>query len=513
MIVDVQGNPIQTSALAEPQTARVTLLQHEFAEHPSRGLTPGKLAAILEDAERGNVRAQFDLYEDMEEKDAHIFAEMSKRKRALVSLPWDLQPPPQATSAEQRTTDLTREILSGLETEDIVLELADAIGKAVALLEIKWTRAGRLWTPAELAFRPQRWFRLAENSDTITLRDGSALGAPLVPFGWVAHQHKARSGFLGRAALHRTLAWPYLFKNYAVRDLAEFLEIYGLPLRLGTYPRGASDKEKATLLRAVMSIGHDAAGIIPEGMSIDFKEAAKGDKEPFEFLIDWCERSESKAILGATLTSQTDSGSGAYALGAVHMEVMRDLIKSDARQVQRTLTRQLVYPIAALNAPDVTLERAPRFVFDFQEAEDLTSFSEALPKLVGIGMKIPARWAHDKLAIPEPQDNEPTLQAPGAVATPSIIKAHRLAALRAAPDPPDLVQRQAARLEQQAGAALDGLLEPVRLLVQRAESLEELRDGLYAIYPDMEESAFVLLLAQAIVAADLGGRFEAAEGA
>ena len=60
------------------------------------------------------------------------------------------------------------------------------------------------------------------------------------------------------------LAWPWLFKNFAVRDLAEFLEIYGLPLRLGTYnPNTSDDKARATLLRAVIGIGHDAAAIVP----------------------------------------------------------------------------------------------------------------------------------------------------------------------------------------------------------------------------------------------------------
>ena len=59
------------------------------------------------------------------------------------------------------------------------------------------------------------------------------------------------------------LAWPWLFKNFAVRDLAEFLEIYG-PLRLGTYnPNTSDDKARATLLRAVIGIGHDARPSCP----------------------------------------------------------------------------------------------------------------------------------------------------------------------------------------------------------------------------------------------------------
>ncbi|MEK2691085.1 phage portal protein family protein [Pseudomonas aeruginosa] len=75
---------------------------------------------------------------------------------------------------------------------------------------------------------------------------------------------------------------------------------------------GTPDEEKVTLLRAVTGLGHAAAGIIPESMSIDFQEASKGSAEPFMAMMRWCDDSMSKAILGGTLTSQTsESGGGA----------------------------------------------------------------------------------------------------------------------------------------------------------------------------------------------------------
>ena len=46
-----------------------------------------------------------------------------------------------------------------------------------------------------------------------------------------------------------------------------------------------------TLLRAVMSIGRNAGGIIPNGMSLDFESAADGDTKNHMSLIDWCENS------------------------------------------------------------------------------------------------------------------------------------------------------------------------------------------------------------------------------
>ncbi len=51
-IVDRYGNPFDKSILADPQTSRLGWVTREFAEHPSRGLTPLKLHRILEDAEQ-----------------------------------------------------------------------------------------------------------------------------------------------------------------------------------------------------------------------------------------------------------------------------------------------------------------------------------------------------------------------------------------------------------------------------------------------------------------------------
>src|SRR5688500_12119956 len=101
-IVDINGNPINTGQLREAQSARVGSLRHEFASHPVRGLTPAKLARIMESAEQGDIRAQHDLFLDMEEKDGHVYAEMSKRKRALLTVDWDIVPPRNPSAKEKK---------------------------------------------------------------------------------------------------------------------------------------------------------------------------------------------------------------------------------------------------------------------------------------------------------------------------------------------------------------------------------------------------------------------------
>ena len=412
VILDASGNPIKRAELTEPQTSRLAQLHREFASHPSRGLTPVKLARILEAAEQGDIRSQHELFMDMEEKDAHIHAEMGKRKRALLTVDWDIVPPRNASATERKLAGYAKELIQDVPNfEDVILDALDGIGHGFSCQEIEWELLGSEWLPKAITHRPQGWFQTDRETRTqIRLRDNTLDGQVLQPFGWITHVHKAKSGYIARAGLHRVLAWPYLFKNYSVGDLAEFLEIYGLPLRLGKYQGGASDEEKATLLRAVMSIGHDAAGIIPEGMSIDFTEAAKGSEGPFMAMVEWCEKSQSKAILGGTLTSQADGKSSTNALGNVHNEVRHDLMVSDAIQLGGTLTRDLVYPLLALNKGGVDdRRRLPRFKFMFDDSEDLGVLADALPKLVGIGMRIPSAWAHERAGIPEAEDGAEVL--------------------------------------------------------------------------------------------------------
>ena len=421
-IVDQYGRALDRSALRETQTAALVALHREFASHPARGLTPARLARILSMAEIGSLFDQCDLYEDMEERDAHIYAEMAKRRLALQSIEWEIAEPPSATAAEKSATALLREMYAGLpDMADLLFDMSDAIGKGFACLEITWALQGRYWLPESIEHRPQRWFRTPTgNRNELRLRDNSADGAPLWPFGWVQHVHRAKSGYLARAGLFRVLAWPYLFKTYAVRDLAEFLEIYGLPMRLGKYPAGASESEKADLLSAVVNLGHNAGGIMPAGMQLEFAEAAKGTHDPFVAMMTWAEASQSKAILGQTLTAQA-SNTGTQALGKIHNEVRMDIRNSDIRQIAATLTRDISYPLLALNYGPMDLRRVPRIVFDTGESEDLTAFADALPKLAGAGLRIPVSYVQRKLKIPEPLEGEETLpvaavRAPGASA-------------------------------------------------------------------------------------------------
>lgn len=499
-IVDVHGNPIPLSTIKTPQTSQMSQLHREWQGHPARGLTPSRVARIMLDAERGNPLAQFELYEDMEERDPHIMSEMGKRRRAVGGLEWTLNEPPNPWARERKNTVVLKDLLRNLDDfEDVLFDITDAIGKGFSCLEMEWHRVAGYWLPKSVVHRPQTWFEFERGyQQELVLRNHGG-NEPLQPFGWIVHKHKAKSGWLERSALFRVLVWPYLFKNYSVGDLAEFLEIYGIPLRVGKYASGANENEKRTLLRALSCIGHNAAGIIPQGMEIEFHNAVTGDPAAFDSMISWCEKSQSKAILGGTLTSQADGQSSTNALGNVHNEVRKELRDSDAKQIAKSLSRDLVYPLAVLNGLADGWERCPRLQFDLNEPEDMEALAGALPTFIDMGFRISRQWAQERAGIPEPESDEDVLTRAQAAPTPMPEAALNQ---QISPPPQTLTEQLDNRLQR----STDQWIDAVRALVNRVESLEQLRDELAALIPDMSLEQYADMMAEALRLAELAGR-------
>lgn len=501
------------AALAEQQSddsARVGLIKREFAEHPTKGLTPARLYQILEGAEQGDLMAQCDLFEDMEEKDPQIGADMLKRRQLAAELEWKVVPPENASAQEKKATGQAIEVLQAMEVEDLVLDLGSGLGHGFANLELPWQLDGATRYIEQPVLRPHRWFRLhPDDQNHITLRDMSPTGAELWPLGWVAHRHRARPGYVARSGLHRMLAWPYLFQNYALGDLAQLLEIYGMPARLGKYPKNATDKEKATLLRAVVAMGKDAAGIIPEGMSIDFLEAAQGSADLYLAMMNWCERSKARVILGGTLTSGTGEGTNTNALGNVHERGQASLIRSDVRQYNSTVRRYMLWPMAALNYGITDANRAPRFLLDMGETEDFQVLANTLPVFVDMGARIEVDWFHEKSGIPKAAEGAAVLQPRPQQPMTAMLRQQpgtHMAVLRQAQRPATPADAIAARMAREGDPKVAAWLERIEAMLAAAKSMGEFREMLLAAQADLDDAQLAEVIGQGLSVAELAGR-------
>lgn len=517
-ILDQYGKPIDLKGLREPQTAMTAHLATEFENHPAKGLTPQRINSILRAAEQGDLIQQVELADDMEERDGQIFSELAKRKTALIKLDWDVVPPDDADAGEKKVAEQVKAWAKALPDfkRTVLHNMMDGVLKGFANIEMWWGLEERTYQP-RFEFRPQRWFTTNHERTEITLRSSqTSYGEALRPYNWIAHRHPSRNGYVARSALCRVLMLPYLYKNYSTRDFAEFLEIYGLPLRLGKFPAGASDEEKRRLLAAVVGIGHNAAGIIPMGMEIDFENAASGNEAPFGAMLDRMDAIQSKIILGQTLTS-SEGKHGTQALGKVHNDVRLDILSADAELVSETLTRQLIAPMALLNIPGANPKRLPRFQIEVPEPEDIGLLAEALPKLASAGMWIGVDWAHAKLRIPKAQDGEETLKGalpPVPLATPSGTGAPNAPAKAAnavqvgttQPDALDaLVNEALADWQPLMQPVVEPLLTALSAAVAAGETLESFQARLPALVQAMSTQALSSELARANFVAALAG--------
>lgn len=526
IILDHNGKPFEKKLLKEPQTASLVHLQKQIADHPAKGITPERLNQILQDAESGDLKAQHELFEDMEERDGHVYSELSKRKRAVMGLDWEIAPPRSASKAEENDCAWVEEVLRDMpDLEDLFFDALGGISHGFAALEIEWQLLGKEWLINKLHHRPHAWFATdTATRNNLLLRNQGSAPEPLKPFGWMLHIHRAKSGYIARSGLGRVLVWPYLFKHYSVGDLAEFLDICGIPLRLGKYPNNATKNEKSALWRAVAGMGHAAAGIIPQSMQVEFQKAAQGSEKPFEAMIRWCENTQTKAITGNLPGNERGTASGiGSGIADLANEVRKEIRDSDAKQLAGTITQQLIYPLLAINKGWGDPRRLPRFRFDTIEAENLGTYADSLPKLVNIGMRIPPEWAHEKLRIPQAAKDESILQtavpAPAAATkqdnnTPParLTKLHSnlQAALKAQTDYDEFADQAAlddamAHIVKDLQPQVEQWLEPALIALQQAPSAEAALEMLTNKAPMTNDDVLIDAIARAMFVSELLG--------
>ncbi len=133
-----------------PSHGRIIVPRAEDAwrDYPSSGLTPSRLMAILHEADAGSLSATMQLFEEMEEKDAHLYAVANTRRLAVTGLDWivviasDRHSEVDSALADQAAV-YCREVLGALDTFDETLQhLSLAVGRNIALAELVWESVG-----------------------------------------------------------------------------------------------------------------------------------------------------------------------------------------------------------------------------------------------------------------------------------------------------------------------------------------------------------------------------------
>ena len=489
----------------------------KFSSYPSDGLTPVKLARIFKEADAGDPFRQMELFEEMESKDTHLFSQLQTRKLAVTGLDWEVQPFSQ-DETDQEIAAFVEEQLKELDGfSDNLMDILDAIGKGISFQEIEWEYRDGHVVVENIEYVHQKKFYYDTLTDALMLRtEAFPGGIPLPENKFIVHRYKARSGHPSRYGVLRVVAWMYLFKNYDLKDWVSFCEVYGMPLRLGTYDATASEKDKAALMDAIVRMGTDAAGIVPSGTDIKFIEANKQSSvDIYERLARFCDEQMSKAIVGQTLTS--DSG-GSYAQSKTHNDVRQDLTEADCKAVMETVRRDLIRPLVEFNFG--VQAHVPYFILNATDTDDLKETAEIVNTLAAAGLEIPKSWLYKKFNIPAPEDGEETIGPSPAVSgmagtgQPGMFRGLKLKADGKEADGQQVLDRLEAAAVEQSSAFFRQMMSPVLELVEHCDSLEGLQEqlkdeeALRQLYNAMKVKDFDQLVEQVMYVSNMLGRMQ-----
>lgn len=192
---------------------------------------------------------------------------------------------------------------------------------------------------------------------------------------------------------------PYvIYKRGGFGDWAQFVELFGMPIRVGKY-NAMDDASRRMLIDAFETAGSAPYMVVPKESEIEttLMSGTTGGALYDDFRRA-CNEEILVTILGQTMTTQSGAS---LSQSQVHLAVQEKKHRSDRRFVVRMLNRYLVPLLEKRGYP----VNGGKFSFvdkkDELKVDELRTLSAILP--------IPRKWAYEKYGIPEPQEGEAVL--------------------------------------------------------------------------------------------------------
>ncbi|MBE2896749.1 DUF935 family protein [Pasteurellaceae bacterium HPA106] len=417
--------------------------------------------------------------------DSHVAGCVRRRKAAVKGLEWRITPTGNAQVDEQLWA-----IMERLPLIPIISQILDAPLFGYQVLEISWQLSGGQLLPVDVVGKPQEWFVFDENNQLrLRTKDNFIEGRTLPEKKFLlATQEATYTNPYGRADLGACF-WAATFKKGGLKFWLEFVEKYGSPWLVGKHPRETQLHEIDDLLDSMEKMLGTAVAAIPNDSSIELLESGSkgGSSQVFDDFLRYCKSEIAIALLGQNQTTEAEANRASAIAG---LEVTEDIRNDDAALVENCLSQLLAW-ICEFNFHVDTL---PRFELFEQESIDKLQ-AERDEILARIGVKFTPQYINRTYNFEEgdidvsddrsPNDTQFSERMPDRLLADGMIE----------------------QLEVEAEPAVENWLQAVRDKLSQAESLDDFRDQLDSLIPELTFSEYADVLAWASTASELAGRY------
>lgn len=417
--------------------------------------------------------------------DSHVGGCVRRRKAAIKGLEWRITP-----TGNEKTDGILAALFDRLPVNQIINQILDAALFGYQALEVMWTSENGLLLPTEVVGKPQEWFVFDEDN-RLMLRTKENRNGDIVPEKkfLLATQQADYMNPYGRADLAMCF-WAATFKKGGFKFWLEFAEKYGSPWLVGKYPRNANAHEIDELLDSMAKMLGTAVAAVPDDSSIEMLESGSkgGSSQVFDDFLRYCKSEIAIALLGQNQTTEAETNRASATAG---LEVTRDIRDDDASMVESVFNQLLAW-ICELN---FNVDMLPTFELYEQESIDKLQ-AERDGLLAGLGVQFTEQYIMRTYGF---EDGDIVVSAPEKSAVKNTADF-------AEAIPKTIVETIGEQLEVEGEPFVEEWLQTIQDKLSQAESLEDFRNQLDSLIPELSFAEYGKVMAWASTTAHFAGR-------
>ena len=214
--------------------------------------------------------------------------------------------------------------------------------------------------------------------------------------------------------------WLWYQKQEILSFLMEFLERSAFGFEIWGYPAGSKEAEERVRQAATQRIGeHRNVVLVPQwpdsagfgGFNYQRIEPSMAGAEAARVIVEYFSHVIKRYILGQTLTSEAANTGLGSNLGEIHLATFQQIVRYDARNLEESITTDLVRPLLEHNFPEFA-EEDFRFVIKTED-ENVSERLELLERAYRMGLAIKAEEIRKLVGISPPGPEDEVVQLPG----------------------------------------------------------------------------------------------------